>query len=334
MMFDFLLDMEVFRKSLAEQQAVLRDFWKKAGLVLSGSGVELKPIPKKWTALGHNYFSVLFIAAFFRLGIPLSRLRLYARINHCLRSWVTSCDNLLDNELKEMIKTDLPEDATVFKSVHSILVTDRAFVLFLLDALEDGVISRYEMEKLLNVSLSALTASGKQEAAEEGGTDFSMRPEELLYKIHADKTGRLFTSPLEAPESLGDIGGKRAESIRKGLFHFGLGCQILDDLNDIGTDLSRRKYNYLAACVVHGRNKEEKDRLEGLMSLHRTDPDLYRLFPSAFEAAKKEMSDQFDTALRLLRDGGMPFGRTVRTPFVNALMVLFKRPEIVLCLRK
>jgi hypothetical protein len=83
----------IFKKT-AEQQDVLKDFWKKAGLVLSGSGVELKPIPREWTALGHNYFSVLFIAAFFHLGIPLSRLRLYARINHCLRSWVTSCDNL------------------------------------------------------------------------------------------------------------------------------------------------------------------------------------------------------------------------------------------------
>jgi hypothetical protein len=334
MMFDFLLDVEVFRKSLAEQQAVLRDFWKKAGLVLSGSGVELKPIPREWIALGHNYFSVLFIAAFFHLGIPLSRLRLYARINHCLRSWVTSCDNLLDNELKEMIKTDLPGSATVFKSVHSILVTDRVFFLFLLDALDDGVISRYEMEKLLKVSLSAMTASGKQEAAEEGGADFSIRPEDLLYKIHADKTGRLFTSPLEAPAALGDIGGKRTESIRKGLFHFGLGCQILDDLNDIGTDLSGSKYNYLAACVVHGRNREEKNKLEGLMNLHRSDPDLYHLFPSAFETVKKEMADQFDTAMRHLKDGGMPFGTRVRTPFINALMVLFKQPEIMLRLRK
>jgi len=333
-MFDFLLDIEVFRKSLAEQQAVIKDFWKKAGLVLSGSGVELKPIPREWTALGHNYFSVLFIAAFFHLGIPLPRLRLYARINHCLRSWVTSCDNLLDNELKEMIKTDLPEGATVFKSVHTILVTDRAFFLFLFDALDDGVISRDEMEKLLNVSLSAMTASGKEEAAEERGADYSIRPEEVLYKIHANKTGRLFTSPLAAPMSLGDIGGERAESIRKGLFHFGLGCQILDDLNDIGTDLSRSKYNYLAACVIHGKNREERDRLEGLMGLHRSDPDLYRLFPSAFDAVKKEMAGQFDTSLSLMKEGGMPFGRAVRTPFINALMVLFNRPEIMIRLRK
>jgi hypothetical protein len=179
-----------------------------------------------------------------------------------------------------------------------------------------------------------LTTSGKEEAAEEGGTDFSMLPEDLLYKIHADKTGRLFTSPLEAPVSLGDIGGERAESIRKGLFHFGLGCQILDDLNDIGIDLSRRKYNYLAACVIHGKNREEKGRLEGLTGLHRSDPDLYRLFPSAFDAVKKEMAGQFDTALRFLGDGGMPFGSSIRTPFINALMVLFKRPEIMLRLRK
>jgi hypothetical protein len=337
-MFDFLLRTEVFRRSLKEQKAALGDFWGKAGQVLSGSGVELKPIPAKWTTLRHNYFSVLFIAAFFALEVPVERLRLYARINHCLRAWVTACDNLLDDELKEIIKTDLPEGAKVFKSVHTIMVADRVFFRFLLDALHGGVISREEMEKLIGVSLSAISASGKEEAGEEAGADRSMSPDDVLYGIHADKTGRLFTAPLAAPASLGDIGGhgaagKKVESIRKGLFHFGLGCQILDDINDIGMDLCQRKYNYLAALVIHGKNGEEKKSLETLKKEACRDEDLYKRFPAALGKAKKEMAAQFKTSLKFLSVGGLPLGGTVRPAFINALMAIFRRPDLMVRLR-
>lgn len=330
--FDFLLKNGVFRRSLAEQRSALQDYWETAGKTLAGSGVALKPLPKKWTLLRHNYFSVLFIAVFFSLGIPLRRLRLYARLNHCLRAWVTSCDNLLDRELKEMLKTDLPEQAMVFKSVHTLLVTDRVFFSFLLDAVKEGAITGAEGEELLRLSLSCLTESGLEEASEEAGVDYSLRPDDVLHIIHASKTGRLFTSPLAAPAALGDIGEDgKAALMREGLFRFGLGCQILDDINDIGMDLSDGKFNYLAALILHGPN-EENSLLSELLSSDkdiRNDASLYRFFPLASERARREMLHQFQSAVGLLCDGGLPLGNAERTAFVKGLLVLFKRPEFM-----
>ena len=242
--FNFILKAELFKKGLSEQKYVLNNFWEKGSEILSGSGINLKPLPKQWFSLRHNYFSVLFIVVFYILHIPLPRLRFYARLNHCLRTWVTACDNLLDDELKELLITDLPEDARIFKSVHTILVADRIFFSFMIDAVRDGIITEHEMKILLQISLSSISASGREEAEEESGVEYDLTPDDVLYKIHAVKTGRLFTSPLSAPLALGDIDKNDPEyiHINDGLGAIALGCQILDDLSDIGMDLHNSKH--------------------------------------------------------------------------------------------
>ena len=96
-----------------------------------------------------------------------------------MRTWVTACDNLLDDELKELIITDLPEKAKVFKSVHTVLAADRIFFLFLCEAVKKGVISDDEMEILLSNTMTAMSESGREEAEEEGGVDYSVKPEAI-----------------------------------------------------------------------------------------------------------------------------------------------------------
>jgi len=338
--FDFLLKIDLFRKGLHEQKAVWRDFWEKGKQILEDSAIELDPLPRRWTTLRHNYFSVLFIVIFFLLKIPLPRLRLYARLNHCLRVWVTACDNLLDDELKEMLLTDLPGDARIFKSVHTILVTDRIFFSFLLDAVRDGTINPREMELLLRTSLSSLAASGIEEAEEEHGVDYSISPRDVIYKVHLAKTGLLFTSPLTAPLLLGDIhDDKKTECIRQGLCHFGLGCQILDDLTDLEMDLYNRKYNYLAALILHGKDSGEKQQLSALLKRERSgeileyDATLYQQFPKASKEAKKEAMSQFQVALEHLCEGGLPFNKSTRQAFIKTLMVLLGHPRLLLHIR-
>jgi hypothetical protein len=339
--FDFLLKIDVFRKALKEQRSVLRDFWDKGRRILAASGIELRPMPGKWSTFRHNYFSVLFIAVFHLLEIPPPRLRLYARLNHCLRTWVTACDNLLDSELKEMLLTDLPEDARIFKSVHTLMVADRIFFSFLLDALREGTITEEEMDRLLQVSLSALAASGREEAGEEGGVDYeALDPGDVLQKIHLAKTGQLFTSPLKAPMALGDVNGRReAGQLTGGLCHFGLGCQILDDINDLGMDLRQKKHNYLAALIMHGRDSRERRFLIDLLNgggeqALTDDTSLYQRFPIAFSEARKELHTQFHLALNLLCRGGLPLDASQRRAFLGALLVLFRHPALLTRLRQ
>ena len=339
--FDFILKADLFKKGLSEQKAVLNDFWKKGSEVLEGSGIDLKPPPKKWFSLRHNYFSVLFIVVFFVLKIPMPRLRFYARLDHCLRTWVTACDNLLDDELKELLLTDLPEEARIFKSVHTILVADRIFFSFMVDAVREGNISEKEMNMLLGISLSSISASGREEAEEEGGIEYDLSPDDVLYRIHSVKTGRLFTSPLSAPLALGDIDKNNPNyiNIHEGLSAIALACQILDDLSDIGMDLINKKHNYLAALVSHGSNRQERSLMSEILSGKRNngidhDSGLYTKFPDSSMIAIDEATLQFEKGMDLLCRGGLPFNVTMKKAFLKALMTIYDRPGLLMGLRE
>lgn len=337
--FDFLLNLNLFRKGLKVQQAAVEDFWRQAGVLIEGSGIALQPMPRELVGLGRNFFSVMFIAAFLRLGIPAPRLALYARINHCLRSWVTACDNLLDNELKETLLTDLPEQGKVFKSVHTLMVADRIFFRFLLDARKQAVIDDREMELLLHTSLSALCESGREEAEEEGGVEYDLPPDEVLNRIHRAKTALLFTAPLAAPRALGDIreGDETLGQIENGLMHFGLACQIIDDLNDLGHDIAARKYNYLIAHVLYGDDADERIALQALLDnppqgAKRDDPLLYQQFPLAYAKARAELQRQFRQSLQQLGKAGYPLEGRIGHSLVELLLRLLGHPEISLAL--
>lgn len=333
---DFLGRIGLFRESLEEHREALADFWAKADVVLAGSGVTLAPLPRSWTALRHNHFSVLFIAVFRILGIPAPRRRLCAGINHCLRAWVTACDNLLDGEMRETLLTDLPAGATIFKSAHTLLVVDRVFFLMLREAESAGVITPAEAEQLVAVSLGALTASGRQEAEEEHGVTGRLRPAQVLREVHGRKAGMLFTAPLAAPKALGDAGtGRRFGDLSRGLHRFGLGVQILDDLNDLGQDLAGRRQNYFASVIAHGADAGERARLgtlEGAEAV-RTDAGLWRQFPKGLARTQTECLSQFRAGVDLLCRGGLPLGRAERSALAAGLAAVVRHPPLASRLR-
>lgn len=336
--FSFLLTVHVFKRSLDKQKEVIRDFWKKAGHVLANTGVELKPIPRKWLSLKHNYFSVLFIVVFHLLNIPPKRLKFYACINHCLRTWVTACDNLLDDELKELLVTDLPEYAKVFKSVHTVLVADRIFFLFLREGVQRGIITEDELEVLLNNTMMAMSECGREEAEEESGVDYSVSPQQILNDIHMAKTGRLFTSPLAAPMALGDINLKeeKVKTVYEGLSSFGLGCQILDDLSDLGMDVYKRKHNYLASLIMNSRDGSEKQKFMQVLAntqLFKNDIYLYQQFSKGSQMAMAESRKHFENALDLLCRAGLPLNKPKRQMFIKTLLTILGHPKLLLHLR-
>jgi hypothetical protein len=333
---DFLARVGLFRESLAEHREALADFWDKAGAVLAGSGVALAPLPRSWTALRHNHFSVLFIAVFRLLEIPAPRRRLYARLNHCLRAWVTACDNLLDGELRETLLTDLPAGAAVFKSAHTLLVVDRVFFLMLREAQSAGVIAPEEAERLIGLSLGALTASGRQEAEEEHGLTGRLTPARLLREVHGRKAGMLFTAPLAAPTALGDTGsGTRFKDLSRGLHRFGLGVQILDDLTDLGQDLAGGRQNYFASVIAHGADAGERARLAALegAAAVRADTTLWRSFPKGLARTQAQCSAQFRAGVDLLCRGGLPLNRAERAALAAGLAAVVRHPPLATHLR-
>ena len=116
---------EALSSLLGELGAALTRYWSTAAEVLRGGGVRLREPESDAFSLERNFFSLLFLYSYQRLGVPRERRVLYAIVNQCLRGMVTGCDNLLDDEYKPTLETDLPSGATRFRSVLDIMVSDR-----------------------------------------------------------------------------------------------------------------------------------------------------------------------------------------------------------------
>jgi hypothetical protein len=133
--------------------------------------------------------------------------------------------------------------------------------------------------------------------------------------------------------ALGDIHMQdpQVAGIHQGLLEFGLGCQILDDLSDLGMDLMDNKHNYVAALITHGGDPAEKNRLSDLKAnktdqLSRNDFHLYQKFPTASALAMQTAVSRLKLALSHLSRSGLPLSAMNRDAFIKVLIRLFRHP--------
>ncbi len=234
--------------------SALYQYWETATTILRGSGIELKSPPDKYFILEKNFVSYLFLYSFFKAGISESRRILYATVNQCLRAMVTGCDNLLDDEYKMVLDTDLPEEGARFRSVLDIMVSDRVLFDTLNNGCEKKQISRSQVSAASSESLRALAKCGAQEASEESGIKNIILPEKVLSDVHHYKTGLLFKSPWAVPSIIENMDPGKISKITDALYKIGIGCQILDDMVDLEMDIRMKRHNYVASLIWHGES--------------------------------------------------------------------------------
>ncbi|UCH21201.1 MAG: polyprenyl synthetase family protein [Deltaproteobacteria bacterium] len=191
---------------------------------------------------------------------------LYAAVNQCLRGMVTGCDNILDNEYKKTLETDLPQQAWRFRSVLDIMVSDRVLFKILLKYHQMNQLTDDQVLAATAASLSALTQSGTQEASEEKGISKIFPPEEILKTIHHYKTGLLFQCPWAVPLTIENYEKESVSYLLHALYQIGIGCQIMDDMVDISNDLKKYRHNYVISLIYHDSEDKEKNRLQDLMA--------------------------------------------------------------------
>lgn len=276
------------RQLVEELEAGLRLYWKSAYDVLDNSSVRLHSPSPKYFSLENNFFSVLFLYSYVRAGIPESRRIFFSAANQCLRGMVTGCDNILDNEYKMTLDTDLPPEASKFRSILDIMVSDRVLFSILHTAYQAGDLSFEDVLSANRASLHALLKSGVQEASEEPGAGTILPPEEVLFKVHPMKTGILFQAPWVLPELLESGPMNYIADIKEGLFKIGMGCQIMDDMVDLSMDVRMNRHNYVASLIHHGVNQEEKNGLDVCLTFEGPDPDFLIQFPEAKTASAQK----------------------------------------------
>lgn len=278
---------ETFRILAAELQSGLTLYWRTAGKILDDSGIALHPPPPDYLDMEKNIFSTLFLYAYFAADIAPDRRVVYVAVNQCLRGMVTGCDNILDDEYKQTLATDLPSRAVRFRSVVDIMVSDRVLFDLLLEMAATVSLTDTMIRDASAASLRTLTRSGAQEASEEGGVGDIPTPENVLRDIHHYKTGLLFQCPWAVPGVIETGLGQPAHKFQDHLYRIGMGCQLLDDIVDLEADVRERRYNYAWSKIFHGAEGNLRSELQ-----------------AAYEqpAAGKRLSNLHDTFPRIIAE--------------------------------
>jgi len=288
---------------LEELRSGLSNYWRHADAILQQSDVKLKAPDKEDFSFQRNFFSILFLYSFYRAKIPKHRRMLYAGIIQCLRGMVTGCDNLLDDEYKKTLDSDLPETAFRFRSVIDIMVSDRVLFQLLVEAGRGKDIGVEKIMAAAAASMKTMTRSGTQEASEEAGITEILKPDDLLQTVHHYKTGLLFQCPWDIPLVIEDLEGSEVAPLLEALYRIGMGCQILDDIVDFMSDLARKHHNYLVSLIYYSANPKEKSRLEELFASRERQclpDDSAAGFPDNLAVACKTSRRFLESGLNLL----------------------------------
>ena len=273
-----------------ELHTALSLYWSKAANILKGSGINLLDPSEDFFSLEKNFFSALFLYSYHRANIPKQRRIFYSAINQCIRGLVTGCDNILDDEYKKTLETDLPAKGIRFRSVLDILVSDRVLLEILINGYQDN---EYNIQKVLEANMAtlrALTQSGAQEASEEGGIHKLLQPVQVLQLIHHYKTGLLFQCPWAVPSIIESYDKEPVAPLLEALYQIGMGCQIMDDMVDLSMDMRQRRHNYVASLIYYDSGSDDWRRLRSLIKSKpgpERDKNLLLEFPSTRSVAVK-----------------------------------------------
>lgn len=281
----------------------LRRYWETAGDILADSGIELRGPSADDLDPARHIFSTLFLYSYYAADVRPPRRILYAAVNQCLRGMVTGCDNILDDEYKPTLDSDLPDRATKFRSIVDIMVSDRVLFALLLHEAEADPVIRSAVAPASAASMRALTRSGAQEASEEGGVDDIPRPERVLTHVHHFKTGLLFQCPWAVPAIMEAPLSPAGRSVQEDLYQIGMGCQLLDDIVDLAADVRQHRYNYVWSTIYHGAPPDEQSALQahyrGGMEESRFN-NLHTAFPEAIQAVAAEGRQRLEGGLQHL----------------------------------
>ena len=298
--------------ALQEQQDCIREIHSRMAPYLASPGdtppayaVRPAPLPEEWLGWRKNIFSTLFQSVYHLMEIPLPRRMLYGKMIHLFRIWVTSADNLLDEEDKVVVPMDMPGSARIMRQVVAVMAADRVLAELLNEAVGQHVLTPAQRDALARESICRLLPSAAQEATEEGGITVRPPPEEVLNVIHRLKTGLLFNVAFVGPELVEPAAAPRRNAqLREGLMNFGLGCQVLDDIRDMARDLIEQRHNYVLSTFAH----HNPGWLKLLRQEARTPADrLYLAAPHLVLPIARRGLDLLTSGLRTLGEAGLGY---------------------------
>lgn len=303
----------VFKAAFDEQRIAIKGVYQAANDILrvpintpAEYTVSMEPVPDSFYTLRKNIFSTLFQSMYHLMDCAPQHRLFYGKLIHLFRIWVTSADNLLDDEDKIVIPIQMPGSSRVMRQVVSIMTADRILQRLLAEGVSSGALTAKQARELSERSLQILLPSAAQEASEEEGVTERPDPEHVLSVIHRYKTGILFNVAFLAPEIIEpNLNPARAAALKDALLQFGIGCQVLDDIRDMARDHIERRHNYLLSDLC--KNQPEFFQTLENRELVVTDRLYLEVLPFAIPAARLGFSMMRD-GLTALGDMGLGIG--------------------------
>lgn len=318
---------KILREAFAEYKEALNDVYERSAEILRSPSytpqeftVGMDKIPAEFFSIRRNIFSTLFQSMYHLLDVKKPQRLLYGKMNHLFRTWVTSADNLLDNEDKIVIPIRIPGRSRVMRQVISIMAADRIMKQLLDEACLNGVLTLGEARILADDSLRILLPSAAEEASEEGGVNQRPDPEYVLYTIHRLKTGMLFHVPFLGPEKVEmGINPQKITVCKDALDKFGLGCQLLDDIRDMAKDYLQRRHNYVLSKIYFEERGACIQRLKEMEKDTDFDAKIHPHFPDVVRPAALRAADFLEQGLTSLKDIGLDINDFIVNTMVSSM---------------
>jgi hypothetical protein len=294
--------------------------------------VRLGAVPNEFYEIRKNLFSTLFQSVYHLLKIEKERRLLYGKLNYLFRIWVTSADNLLDNEDKIVVPIEINGSSRVMRQVISIMLADRILKKIIEDAVADGVITEHDASSLSNKSLQILLPSAAEEASEEGGITSRPDADYVLNTIHRLKTGLLFHIPFLGPDTVEkNISQQSLVLCKEGLMSFGLGCQILDDIRDISKDYLEMRHNYILS-KIYSDEPIYLAKLSEIETVIDGSSNIFDMFPDVVHPAADKAAELLHNGLSMLDTAGLGVGKQMAKVLALSMFNVLGVGELTQCL--
>ena len=194
-----------------------------------------------------NFFTLLMISLLIKSELEEREIISYGKIIFSLRSIVTSTDNIIDNEEKNVTRIkDIPE--IVSRNIFNLMIHQ--------EIINDEIKNMNGSSRAFKIVLEKFFLIAKSE---------SLRNMSLYEKypsistvennIHKGIGGELLQLSLTVPLILEN--NLLLKNYNEGLFHIGMALQALDDLVDVEEDRENKKVNLATSFFYEYGNGEK-----------------------------------------------------------------------------
>jgi len=330
---------DLLKRSFDEYTGCIKAVLKEADGILQSPPhtpaefeVRLAAIPDQTYEIRRNLFSTLFQSVYHLLKIKTSRRLLYGKLNHLFRIWVTSADNLLDNEDKVVVPIEIIGSSRVMRQVISIMLADRILNAVTEQAVQTKVLSEAQASLITQKTLQILLPSAAEEASEENGIAHRPDPDYVLNTIHRLKTGLLFHIPFLGPDHIeNELDHNTLTLCKDGLMNFGIGCQILDDIRDLAKDYLEARHNYILS-QMYADNPVSVEKLNTIGPEIDGSSNIFHLFPDVVCPAAEKAMNLLTSGLLSLGSAGLGINKAAAVLLSLSMFETLGVGELITCL--